>query len=290
MDPAGAGGHDVLALARGPVLVVADGEERPVAQQGCARAVDVDAGAVLHVEAVGFEEADHRVLRGEEVVETPLGAARHERAVVADRERSPDAVQRVAGRPGIRVQAPPAPRVVGLPGRVGGLKEDVGGTVVAAHDEGHVVRADDAVIADELGEIDARDRVGRYVPRGRDRPVPAVQKPAAGDVHRPRLCLRKRGRRLHGGDVASAEALVEPEPVDVEVIRGGRRGDLERHRGPAIDADLRRESLDAGVPGSPPVARAVLEVPRRARGPRQRVLGHHVIHRGPLLESEAASS
>ena len=129
VDAGGPGRFDVGALARRPVLVVADREEDLVVEDLGAAAVGVHAGEVADVVAVALQPADHRVLGVEQPV---LGgrAAGRERPVVAD----------LVGAAGIGagaadVEAVAAVVVVGLPGRVGGLEEEVGVAVVVADDE-----------------------------------------------------------------------------------------------------------------------------------------------------------
>src|SRR5438034_5007348 len=88
--------------------------------------------------------------------------------------------------------------------------------------------------------------VGRHRPRGRHRPVPAVDQPGGrGVVLACRLGLRERGGRLHiRYDLAGAVALVVPDAQDVDVVRGGRGVDLEGFGLPHVHAHRRGEALD----------------------------------------------
>ena len=122
-------GLDVAALLPGPVLVVADGQERAVLQQLRAAPVGVRPAGVAHVVAVALQPAEHRELGVEHEV-LRAGRARRERPVVADLVRPAGGladVERVA-----------AELVVGLPRGVGGLEQHVGAAVVVADDEGDV--------------------------------------------------------------------------------------------------------------------------------------------------------
>src|SRR5207244_2103119 len=160
-----AGGLDVGALLAGPVLVVADREEGLVVAQlaagehwrggqgvGLAEPVGVDAADVAEVVAVGLEPADHRVL-GVEQERLGLAVAGDEGAVVADLVGA--AGWQVLGD--VLVEGVAAVVVVGLPGGVGGLDEDVGVAGVVADDEEDVVDAGGAVGAAQAGEVDAGD-------------------------------------------------------------------------------------------------------------------------------------
>ena len=138
IDPAGQGGLDIRPLLPGPVLVVAGRHEDLVLlkDRRIAGLGDVEATGVADVVAVRLQETDHRVLGVHEpacaVVVLPgmpgpvvghLGGALI-RLGVAGR-----AVDRAA------VQAVATLGVVGLPGLVGGLEQDVGVARVVAHHE-----------------------------------------------------------------------------------------------------------------------------------------------------------
>src|SRR5438045_3271877 len=138
MDAGRARRFDVGALGAGPVLVVAGRHERlrPArARQRCAEPIGVDAGPVLHVEAVRFEEPNRRVLGVEEEVRRPVAgalAARRERPVVA---------HLVGARRRATIEAAAAVLVIGLPRRVVGLQQDVGLRRIVADEERDVARA-----------------------------------------------------------------------------------------------------------------------------------------------------
>ena len=228
---------DVGALGAGPVLVVAVGHPDAVLLDATAIAVGVHAGVVGHVVAVGLQPADHRVL----AVEDPglgLRYPRAEGAVVADLVRPAHATIP-------QVEAVAAVVVVGMPGGVRGLEEHRRRAGVVAHHEEDVARAA-RVSADCPGEVDPGGGAGRNRPRGRDRPVAAVDE--AGVVREAgRLGLGQRCRRSHGGDEACTVPLVVAHPVDVEPV--GRRIGLDLELGgPApVHADVGGEPLDAGV-------------------------------------------
>src|SRR5207342_1780423 len=87
----------------------------------------------------------------------------------------------IAGRAGHRalVEAVAAVGVVGLPGGVGGLDQDVRVVRVVVHDEDDLAVAA-RVVADEVGDVHARDRRARDGPRPRHGPVAAVDEPGGG--------------------------------------------------------------------------------------------------------------
>ena len=181
VDAGVARGLDAGALRGRPVLVVAAGDEDLVVlEQQRRAAVDVDARDVAHVVAVALEEADHRVLgAGEQPRAAAVVLGGGERAGCRRPCRRP-CRRRVAGRAGdgARVEAVAAVGVVGLPGRVGGLDEDVRVARVVAHDE-HDVAVAAGVVADELRDVDAGDRRARDGPGRRLGPVAAVDQPGA---------------------------------------------------------------------------------------------------------------
>ncbi len=230
-------------------LVVADRQERLVAEDERSASIRIDARGVAHVEAVGLEEPDHRVLGVEDPV-LPVGhRAGDERTVVAD----------LVGAAGIAagaalIEAVAAVVVVGLPRRVGGLEQQVGlvrRVVGFTHDEEHVARPA-GVDAAQLGEVDARHRIGRHGPLRRHAPVAAVDE--AGAVGQAvRLHLRQCRARLDAGgvaDLARAHPAVKAHAIDVETIVRRRRVDLELDHLAGRDADVGREALDRGVAGS----------------------------------------
>ncbi len=248
--------------------------EQLVVQQFGSAAIGVDSCDVRHVVAVRLEPMDGRDLLAEHEVlgagiETHAVAGR-DRTVVADLV---GAAVRFAG--GAAVQAVAAPAVVGVPGGVARLEHDVVQGTVVAHDEGNVVLAGDAVLPDEVRDVDARDGGRRDRPRRGDAPVSRIDQSDGGVDDRRRL--DRRGL-LERGDQARAESAVIPQPIDVDPVTRGRRVDLERNHLPAIDADVGRESFDRR-------GTAVGEVPLGAGVARQKILLHDEIgHSNPLLQ------
>ena len=218
-----------------------------------------DAAGVADVVPVLLEELDHRELG----VEQPRLAAVVEGGVpgpvVRDREGALVALRAAGRADGVRVarerrrrlgpralvEAVAAPGVVGLPGLVGGLVDDVRVAGVVADDEGDLALAA-GVVAHQLGHVDARDRGGGHGPRSRDGPVAAVDQPRRGGAEAAGLCLGLRGRRLDvGGDQARPVTPVVAEPEDVDVPRRGGRLDLEVLGLTQVDAHGGAEPLDA---------------------------------------------
>src|SRR5581483_1384295 len=106
-----------------------------------------------------------RVLGVEDEVVVGGVVAGKDRAVVAD------LVGAAAG--GVEVvEALAAVGVVGLPGAVGGLEEQVGVAGIVADDEEDVAGAA-GVLADQPGEVDATGGAGGDGPAGADGPVAA---------------------------------------------------------------------------------------------------------------------
>ena len=143
---------DVGALRAGPVLVVADGQEDLVVADQRAGPVGVDAGRVADVVAVRLEPADHRVLGVEDPVLAAVDAARVERPVVADLVGA----ARRAGR--ADVEAVAAVVVVGLPGGVRRLEAAGPSAPRRRARRRRCGSRRPCRRADELGEVDARDR------------------------------------------------------------------------------------------------------------------------------------
>ena len=178
VDAGVARGLDGRALRGRPVLVVPARHEDLVVLQQRWVAADVRARGVAHVVAVALEEADHRVLgAGEEPRAAAVVLGRVEGPVVGDLVGGLVGGG-IAGRAGHRalVEAVAAVGVVGLPGRVGGLQQDVRVARVVAHDE-HDLAVAARVVADEMGDVHARDRGARHGPRPRHGPVAAVDEP-----------------------------------------------------------------------------------------------------------------
>ncbi len=270
-------GLHIGALVSGPVFVVADRHEDLVVGERMPARPGIDPGDVGDVEAVALQPADRRIFAAEhEVLGAGIGAdavAGHERPVVADLVGA--AVRACRGVAAIEAGA--APAIIGVPGRVGGLEDDVARHAVTAHDEWNVAGAGGCVLPHELCDVDAGNRVRRHRPSRRDRPVAGVHQADRRIAH---------GRRLHGGrvllqrrDQACAEAGVVAEAVDVDPVIGGIGVDLEGNRRALIDADARGEALDGA-------GRRPVEVPFALGIPRLLVFDHNRIqarHRSRLL-------
>src|SRR6516162_10461886 len=97
-----------------------------------AATVAIDAGKVRHVKSVRFQPPDHRVLGVEEPAQGPEDRPAIERSVVAHFVR--------ATSRGSRVQTVAAVAVVGQPGGIRRLKENVRTPAIIAHDEDDVAR------------------------------------------------------------------------------------------------------------------------------------------------------
>ena len=118
---------DVGALRPGPVLVVTDVEIGLVVQEQAAEAVGVDPCHVGDVVAVLLQPRDRGVFGAEEIVlRAGIGsdaAARRDRPVVAERVGASGTLARCGAVAAVKVRATPA--VIGLPGLVRGLEDDV---------------------------------------------------------------------------------------------------------------------------------------------------------------------
>ena len=118
----------------------------------------------------------------------------------------------------------------------------------------------------DLGEVDARDRVGRDRPGRRGCPVAAVDQAGCG--------IRQTGRLISSGPTklrvstfrAPISAVIA-HSIDVETVAAGGGLDLEVDGATLVDADIRGEALDRRIPGT-------RNVPFRWRIARQAVLGH----------------
>ena len=239
VDPGGPRGLDVGPLPARPVLVVSHREERGVLEQLGAASVGVDPRCVADVVAVGLQPADHGVLGVEDPVLVGV-SPRGEGPVVADLVGAP------IGSAGVETVA--AVLVVRLPGRVRGLEEELRPPVVVPDDEEDVAGASRAVRADELGEVDPGNRVGRHRPRGVARPVAAVDQSRRGLGETGRLVVDRGGvDRRH---LAGAAAAVVAHPVDVEAVRRRRGVHLEPDGLSLVDTHLGGEALDGAAAGA----------------------------------------
>src|SRR5207245_10148897 len=137
-------------------------------------AVDVGPGHVGQVVAVLLQELDHRQLRVPQPALAHVVAARVERPVVGHLVGGLVGGG-IAGRAGNRalVEAVAPVGAGGLPGLVGGLHDHVGVAGVVADHERDVAAAT-VVVADQVGDVDTRDRVGWHRPGRGHPPVAAV--------------------------------------------------------------------------------------------------------------------
>ena len=276
VDPGRAGVLDARPLLSGPVLVVADRQERLVVQELGAARCRVEAADVAHVVPVPLEPADHGVLAAEEPAERRVVACRV-RAVVAHLV-SADAADAAVG-----IEAVAAIVVVRLPCLVRSLEDDVGVIAVVADDEDDVAAGRALPVRPhEVCDVDAGNGVCGDLPACANAPVPAVVEVRRRVADAGGLRLRQRRARLDRRDQACAEPAVIPHSVDVDVVRRGVRLDLEGDGGAGIDALLRREALDrrVAVAGNVPLA-------RRSAG--QRVLADDRILRSRRPAAAAAA-
>ncbi len=121
---------------------------------------------------------------------------------------------------------------------------------VVADDEDDLAAFRGFVVADEVGEVDAGDGVARHRPRGRFRPVAAIDQAARGFGLAGGLRLRQDRRGFDRVHLAGAVAAVVAHPVDVEVVVARVRLDLEVDGLAAVDADFGGKALDARVAGA----------------------------------------
>src|SRR5439155_24833918 len=104
-----------------------------------------------------------------------------------------------------------------------------------------------------------RDGRRRNGPRRRLCPVAAIDQTGCCVRQARRLRLWESHRRPDGGDEPGSPATVIAHAIDVEPIGARGRVDLETNGLPLVDADVGRESLDAGVAraGDVPPARQI---------------------------------
>ena len=167
---------DVGALVTRPVLVMAHREkDLAIEQLGPLRTpVGVDAGHVAHVVAVCLQPVNGGYFLPEnEVLGAGVSAdavARGDRPVIAHLVGSP-----IAARGGAAaVQAVPAPTIVGVPGRVRRLEDNIMERLIVADNEGDVVLAACRVLTHQMRKVNARDCSGRHRPGGRHDPVARI--------------------------------------------------------------------------------------------------------------------
>ena len=246
VDPGIAGRLDIGALVGGPVFVMAHRQEDLGIEQLGAIGGGVDAGDVIDVVAVLLEEADGGMLGAEDEILRAGGKAAiagDDGPVIADGAGTAGA----AGGIDAAVEIVATPPVIGLPGGVGGLEGDVAGGLVVAHDEGHHVFAAGAVKPGHLGVIDARDRIGRNIPGGRDRPVAGIDQLGGGVEQGQRLRLGAGELAIDGLDQPGAVAAVIAQPIDIDAVIGGIGVDLEIDALAVVERELGGIALDRGV-------------------------------------------
>ena len=110
------GGSDSVAPSLRPVLIVPDRHVNLMVHDQAGVALYVDCRSVADIVAVALKPADHRVLGVEQIV-LQLCSAGCEGAVVAELLRH--------RRAGATVGVITAVRVVGLPGGIGGLEQQI---------------------------------------------------------------------------------------------------------------------------------------------------------------------
>jgi hypothetical protein len=249
-----------------------DREEDAVVEDLGASAVAVHTREIAHVVAVSLQPPDHRVLGVEDKILGTCGAG-VEGAIVADLIGT----ARVGAGPS-HVEAVAAIVVIGLPGRIGRLEQQVGVAVVVADDEDDMARARYPALAHEPGDVDPRRRVSWDRPRRRFAPVAAVDESSLVVGQAVWLVLRQRHRRSDRRHFASPHPAVVAQPIDVEPIGAGVGIDLEVDGLPLIDADVRGEALDARSASAADVLLA-------GRVPRFGVLTHDRVEDGRIAGS-----
>src|SRR5206468_337743 len=173
-----------------------------------------------------------------------------------------DLVRPTGGR--ADVEAVAAIVVVGLPGRVGCLKEEVRTPIVIAYDE-HDVAGAAGIESLQFGDVDAGNGVRRHHPRGRLGPVAAVDQTCRG--------VGQTRRLVYAGVVAERRYLARPKPsvipqaVNIDPERRRRRLHLEVYGLADVDADVGCKTLKGAVARS-------RDVPFRAGRSGLAVLAH----------------
>ncbi|CAM3205194.1 hypothetical protein ARUL111621_08960 [Arthrobacter ulcerisalmonis] len=209
-------------------------------EQQPAAAVRVQAADVADVVAVLLHEPDHGIFVAEVEIAALRRAAGDHWPVVAD-------LVGAAVR-GALVEVRAAVRVVGLPGGIRCLENDVGmAAVVADHESDVALTA--GVRAGEQREVDAGDGRRGDVPGGRDGPGTAVIQ-LCGEVGEALRLRLAEGGRSDVGNLAGAEALVPAGAVDRDGVVGSFRVHLELHRLAGVDAHFGGEALDGVIAGS----------------------------------------
>ena len=122
-------------------------DEHLVLEKFLAAPVGVDAAGVADVVTVALEKTSQCEF-GPKIVVGEVQAARDDRSVVAHGARASRWIGEI-------VEIVATPGVVGLPGRVGGLHQQIGLPVVVPNDEDNVALAKHTVLANELRDVDA---------------------------------------------------------------------------------------------------------------------------------------
>ena len=148
-------GLDVRPLLRGPVLIMANGEEDAVFEQVCTEPVGVDAAEVGDVVAVLLEKSHGGIFIAKVEVAGGYSVTCGEWAIVADLVGAS-----VCASP---VEVGAAVSVVGLPGWIGGLEQYVGLPRDVPHNEGDVALPA-GVGPGQQGQIHTGHRRSRHIP------------------------------------------------------------------------------------------------------------------------------
>ena len=164
-----------------------------------------------------------------------------------DRTVVADLVSRISER--TVVETPVRVIVVGGPGRIGGLEQNLRVPFVIAHDKRDVTRSCDAVVAHEPGDVNSGNGVSGDTPGCRDGPIAAVDQ-GSGRIVRTRIdaeagwLRRSRRREIRNvSDETCAIAAVIAEAVDVNVIVADGCLDFEGNGLAVVDADVGSKPL-----------------------------------------------
>ena len=213
--------HDRIKLPPVPVFIVADAEEG-FALEPPVRGEQVAVGGVADVVAVLLEEVGQRVFKRQELTgpdrEWIVDDARVLRVPAVGAVEA-DVVPRATGALGIGVNREVArPRVVGVPGVVGALEEDVGRAVVGDDERNVALPGGRRVVGGDHrkpAEVDAADPVGGDDEARRSLPAALVEIFFAGLGVGLRHTVKGAKRRHQSGAAAAVVAQpkdLEPEP------------------------------------------------------------------------------
>src|SRR6185437_326166 len=144
------------------------------------------------------------------------------------------------------IQAEASVVVVGLPGLIRSLHQEIGmACVVANHKEYLTLVA--VVRPDQVDEVEPGDGGSGNGPGGGHCPVSAVDKLCSRIGQTGWLCLRKNDRRIDRRYFAGPVATVIAHSVDVQPIAFGVRCDFKKNSLADIHADIGGKSLDARI-------------------------------------------